>query len=170
MMHQRLLRATLPLWGLLATLAVTACGWQLRGATQLPAEISPVYVQGRTPFAAIDRHLARALESAGVRLADSRAGAGSVLRILGEDTGRRLLTVDGRGKGLEYELYQILEFDLTDAAGTELVPPQRLVARQALLNPEIQTLGKQQEQEDLREAMREDLATRVINRLEARLR
>lgn len=170
MMQQRLLRAPLPLCALLATLALSACGWQLRGASALPPAVSPVYIEGRTPFAPIDRHLSRQLEAAGVELTDSRTQASSVLRILGSEAGRRLLTVDGRGKGLEYELFETLEFDLTDRTGSELVPPQRLLARQALLNPEIETLGKAREQDDLREAMREDLAIRAVDRLEAQLR
>jgi LPS-assembly lipoprotein len=170
MIEQRLLRGTLPLWGLLTALALSACGWQLRGVSSLPPDISPVYIQGRTPFAPIDRYLSRQLEAAGAELADSRSQASSVLRILGSDAGRRLLTVDGQGKGLEYELFETLEFDLTDRTGTELVPPQRLLARQALLNPEIETLGKAREQEDLRDAMREDLAIRAVDRLGAQLR
>jgi LPS-assembly lipoprotein len=170
MIQRRVSRAALLLCALAAALTLGACGWQLRGAATLPASVSPVHIQGRTAFDPMAPHLAEALQAAGVALADSRAGAASVLRILGGDEGRRVLSVDGRGKGLEYELYQILEIELTGEAGAQLVAPQRLVAREALLNPEIETLGKQREEQDLREAMREDLAWRVVRRLESQLR
>jgi LPS-assembly lipoprotein len=158
------------LWALFAMLALSACGWHLRGDIDLPGHISPVYVQGTSDLAPLNRRLERALEASGAAVTRSPAEAASTLRIIADDSGRRVLSVDGRGKALEYELYEGIEFSLTGRDGKELVPPQRVGIQRPLLEPEIETLGKHREEADVRRVMREDLVARLLDRLRAQLK
>ena len=58
-----------------AALLLTACGFQLRGVTQLPAELSPVHVQA-PQGSRIGYHLTRSLGNSGIQLTADRGDAG----------------------------------------------------------------------------------------------
>ena len=135
----------------------------------MPQRISPVYVRGVKPFSPTTKALERALEASGTRVASDATRAASVLHLLSDDSGRRVVSVDGRGKALEYELVESVQFELLDAGGKQLVGPQRVTSQRVLLDPEIETLGKQREEGDTRRAMRQDLAVAVLERLRAQL-
>ncbi len=165
---QRPLRSRLPLW-LVLMFMLSGCGWQLRGSVDLPQRISPVFVRGASDFSPMAKAVERALAASGARVAQHAGEAASVLHLLSDDADRRLVSVDGRGKALEFELIESAQFELLDAAGKQLVGPQRVSSQRVVLNPEIETLGKQREEEDTRRAMREDLAVAILERLRAQL-
>jgi LPS-assembly lipoprotein len=71
---------------------------------------------------------------------------------------------------VEYELSYRLDFDVLDSAGKELVPRQQIDVVQSLVNPDIEVLGKQQEEELLRQDMRQDMVGRMLQRMRAHLR
>jgi len=81
-----------------------------------------------------------------------------------------VLSVNSQGKALEYELYEGITFTLVDRDGTELAPPQRVSSQRPLLEPELETLGKHREEEEMRRAMRDDLVDRILGRLRTQLR
>ncbi len=165
---ERLLRASLPLW-LALTTALAGCGWQLRGTVALPQRISPVYVRGVKPFSPMTKAIESALQGAGTGVSSDATKAASVLHLASDDVGRRMVSVSGRGKGLEYELYESVQFELLDASGKQLVGLQRVTSQRVLLSPEVQALGKQREEEDTRRVMRQDLAIAILERLRAQL-
>ena len=78
--------------------------------------------------------------------------------------------MDGQGKVVEFELRYRLNFDVRDAAGAELVPRQRIEVVQSLVNPDIEVLGKLEEEALLREDMRRDMVGRMLQRMRAHLR
>jgi LPS-assembly lipoprotein len=69
----------------------------------------------------------------------------------------------------EYELHEGTSFELVSANGDSLVPPQEISSLMTYLNPETEVLGKQQEEEALRDDMRRDLANKIMRRLQAQL-
>ena len=150
-------------------LMLQGCGFHLRGTYQVPPNLTPAYVEA--PEASLlAQELNQALRDAGVELTAGPSGAKARIRILGEKYNTRVLSVDGQGKVVEYELSYRLDFDVLDSAGKELVPRQQIDVVQSLVNPDIEVLGKQQEEELLRQDMRQDMVGRMLQRMRAHLR
>ena len=161
------------LWrGLLLAVLVSllpGCGFHLRGASLVPKSLDPVYVQAR-PHSALARELKLALKDSEVTLAAEPGQAQGLIRILKEKYGRRVLSVDGRGKVVEYELHFQVQFDGINAKGEPLVERQSVDLVRTFLNEDIEVLGKQEEAELLREDMEDEMANRIIFRLRAQLK
>jgi LPS-assembly lipoprotein len=115
--------------------------------------------------------LARAFRSNGIPLTEDRNEASSRLRILKNQADSRILSVvPETGKVAEIELHHEVQFTLLDTSGEELVPPQRISVLRAYFNTEGEMLGKQREGQTLRKEMRQELAQKMIRRLQSHLR
>jgi LPS-assembly lipoprotein len=153
---------------ILATLQ--GCGFHLRGTADLPPSISPLYIEGLGRHDPLHEEFLMILTSSNVKLAESKNQAATILRVHNPSFNRRVLSVDGAGKVVEYELYQGLNFTLLDVDGKELVSSQRVSTQRSYENTETEGLGKQEEEVQLREDMAADLAGRIASRLQAQLR
>ena len=159
---------------LLLLLLLGGCGFQLRGTgpatTPLPADLSPLQLRGLVASDPTRAELAMLLRSSGVTLASGGATAASVLQLSDRQSRRRVIAVDSDGKVLEYELFESLQFELRDGAGNSRLQAQRVAIERSHLNPGVQVLGKESEEQTLRREMRRDLAGQIVNRLAAQLR
>lgn len=90
----------------------------------------------------------------------------SVLRILEDVSDQRVMSVTARNVPREYEIYYSVTFVL-DVGDERLIEPQSLVATRVYAWNETEVLGKDAEERVLRQAMADDLARRVIRRIEA---
>ncbi len=155
---------------LVALLAVLqGCGFQLRGAANLPSLINPLYIQGISEHDPLRKDLQQAFAGANVQLATDPSEAGAILDILQQKQDRRVLSVDSRGKVVEYEIHQSLEFELRDAGGKLLMARQSVGSQRAYENPETGILGKDQEEKLLRRDLRLDLIRRLVYRMQEQL-
>lgn len=149
----------------IATL-VTGCGFHLRGAVEIPADLNPMYIQapvGSPVRSAIEDQLA----GGPVRLAPGPAQAKLILRILAEDRSSWVAAVDTRGKALAYELHYRVRFDAVGPDGKEKIPPQTLDLVRNFDNPDVEVLGKQLEEAMIYEDFAVDAADRILMRLRA---
>jgi LPS-assembly lipoprotein len=156
---------------LLVLALLQGCGWHLRGQSELPSSISPIYIQGAAQFDRLRMDLAKALASNNLEVSSDPKGAAAVLRIRDREFNKRTLSVLGdTGKVAEYELHDQVFFDVTDASGEILVPEQRVGVLRNYLNLEDEVLGKRREEEIQRKEMRQELVSHIIRRLQAHLR
>ncbi|MDZ7830080.1 MAG: LPS assembly lipoprotein LptE [Halofilum sp. (in: g-proteobacteria)] len=148
---------------------VAGCGFQLRGAFELPAELVPVYIDAPRD-SDVAGQLHQLLRRNNVEVATDRAAAASVIEIVGEQRERRVLTVSAATADVdEFELRYTTQWLLRDT-GEE---------RRALTNLETveilrdytydrgAVLAKQSEEADLLERMQEDTALRILYRIQA---
>ena len=152
---------------LLGALAGTAagCGFQLQGAGVLPEVVATTYVESPQRYTEFHVRLSDALAARGVDLAESREDAGAVLRILEDTSGQRVLSVSARNTPQEYEVFYAVGFSL-EAGGTALIDNEFLVATRSYSYDPTRVLGMAAEEQVLREALAEDLARRVLRRIE----
>jgi LPS-assembly lipoprotein len=151
---------------LLATLALAGagCGFRLRGSPQLPPELATTYIQADDRYSPFYRELVTRLRQGGARLVDDATAARTVIQVLSEDTGRRLLSVSARNVPTEYEVFYRVRF-LVRVDGREAVPAEQLaLTRDQTFNEDF-VLGKAGEEQVLREAMARDLVALVTRRL-----
>jgi len=153
----------------IASVLLSACGFQLRGSVELPPVLSVTMLQSNDPWEGTAAALRIELESAGAKITTQADEATAVLKLFGERSQRRVLSVGSGGKASEYELFEEVSFTLHDSEGHELLKKQTLRMIRDLVFDENQLLGKVSEADELREQMRRSLARQIITRIRASL-
>ena len=149
---------------ILAVLIVllTACGYHLGRAVDLPPEMKIVYFQGASP------HLLggaqQVFRSTEGRIAGSPAEAGIIVNIFNEEMLRRSLSLSSGGKAIEYELSYYLDFEHLDAAGQVLMPRQEIQVIRDYFNVQEQVIGKANEEAIIREEMYKEAVQIIVRR------
>ncbi len=145
---------------------IGGCGFQLEGTGALPAAMSKTYLDTTAPNTEFFGSLRSALRLRGSELVSSRQDADAVLSISEDDTGQRVLSVSARNIPREYEIYYSVTIAL-QAGGEQLLEPESLIVTRNYTYDETQVLGKGEEERVLRRALADDLARRVLRRIES---
>lgn len=146
------------------SLALTACGFQLRGESPaLPAKLTPLAITGIDSDHPLYITIQKRLDPAALVTDPGRAAA--VLAISDLESRAELLTVAADNKTSEQELIE--SFSYTLRAGGHETMPQRLSASRIHYVPGDAVLARAREAETLRKRMREELADRLVRRLAA---
>lgn len=148
----------------LGSLALAACGFQLQGVTSYPPELSAVHLDVPDPTSDLAVQLRRSLAASGVTLARDSADATATLKIVTERYGRTVKSVSAQNRPTEYEVFYQAEFMLTTPAET-VVAPQSVARARIFPYSERDILGKQQEEELLRDALAREIAGVITRRL-----
>lgn len=149
-------------------LVLSACGFHLREALELPPDLGPVKVTAPDPYSPLAGSLAQALERAGATAADADAKTGvAILRISSENWASTPISVDQYGRAQEYTLRYAVTFNMDRADGSNLVPPQAVeLARDYISNP-VASTGTDAERELLTKEMRKDMTAAILRRIDA---
>jgi LPS-assembly lipoprotein len=145
-------------------LLLTACGFHLRGAVQLPPELSELAVVDARPATDIAPELRRGLKNTGVQVSDS---ATRVLQLKAEQYGKRVLSVDKSGRAQEYGLSYTVRFALTGAAGAVWLPEAAVTQTRDLRFDAAAVLGTEGEERQLKAEMRQEAVLQILRRLQA---
>jgi LPS-assembly lipoprotein len=167
---------------LAAVAALGGCGFALQGSTPLPAVVATVQLDAaddRTPFAqALRRRLAAsgatlaprgatvsgASGASGASAAAGTAPGVAVLRIERDEVLERVASVSARNIPREYELTQVVRFSL-DAGGMRRISSAEVTSSRSLTFDERRALAKEREREQVREALADEVAGVVLQRV-----
>lgn len=152
---------------LLLVLVLAACGFQLRGAPELPPEMEVVYIQADDRFSLFVRELRRLLESGGARVTRDRDEATAVFEVLRARSSTETLSVNLQGRPEELRVAYELRFRVR-ANGETLIDEQELRINRDIQADPDDTLGSRQEARRIAETLEEDIARLVLMRIEAR--
>ncbi|NNG12236.1 MAG: hypothetical protein HKM88_03195 [Halobacteria archaeon] len=158
---------TLALALVAALLLSSGCGFQLRGATPLPAQMAVTYIEGKSRFDPLNNEFRSALEGRGAQVTGERDAATAILRILENRTITEVLTVDSAGKAEEYEIRQTIRFDVISADRQVLVAEQVLSMNRFLRYLRTNVLGTEREGELIREELQRSLVNLAMLRIAA---
>lgn len=148
-----------------ALLALSGCGFRLRGPQKLA--FSTLHV-GASPMSEFGAALRRLVATSGTTtVVDDPAQAEARLEILANERGREILSLTGAGKVREYQISQRLRFRLVDRAGNILIAPTSLSAMREYTFDDSQVLGKEQEEALLYRDMQNDLLQQLMRRMAA---
>jgi LPS-assembly lipoprotein len=150
----------------LILLALTACGFKLRGLiSSLPFE--SLYISAPLGHS-IGPDLERAIGSGTTTsIVHKMEDAEAVLHIISATTERRILTLSAGGVVNEFELVYRLSSRLVDTSGKEIIPSNQIVLTRILPFLNTQILAKQQEEQMLFDNMQQDAVQQLIWRLSA---
>ena len=150
---------------LAATLLVAACGFQLRGAAQLPFNTIFVQAAATSQFAPQVRRAVRAGST--TRLTDAPEQAEVLLQILSEVQEKNILSLTGSGRVGEYQLRYRVSFRLTDSKNREHIPASEIVMQRDYTFSDDQALAKEAEEALLYRDMRNDAVQQLVRRLQS---
>lgn len=146
---------------LLLTLALSACGWQLRGAPISLALGSMSLSGGSFDIKDI---LTEALESSDIVVSNQ---ADYRLRLENERFDRRTVAVDAQGRTAEIELNYFINWLLLDSDGEPLTERGRVnLSRHVHYDPD-NTTASSDEERATKDAMYEDAAWQILRQLNA---
>jgi LPS-assembly lipoprotein len=164
--NRRNRRLTVVMATVLPTVLLGGCGFQLAGSGNLPGVMATTYLQTTEPNSEFFDSLREALRVRGLEVVTAPEQAGARLIISEDSTGQRVLSVSARNTPREYEIFYSVTFALQ--AGTEnLIEPESLVVTRSYTYDETRVLGKTREERVLRQSLADDLARRVVRRIEA---
>jgi len=147
-----------------SALLITACGFQLRGAAELPSDMARTYIATDDRLSLFYRQLRAELRGNGVDIVDTPVDATAVLNILYDRTGQRVLSVSARNVPREFEVFYTVGFSLDVGETAALAAQEQTVTRNYTYD-ETLVLGKAHEQEILREAIAADVVRLVMYQL-----
>ncbi|WP_250654873.1 LPS assembly lipoprotein LptE [Alkalimarinus coralli] len=149
----------------LLTLALTACGFQLRGSASIPAELRLMSLNCSNDLSkALCQSLTKQLELNGVNLVDS-ASANYILTIISLNSSRRAVSITDRAVAVEYEVTNKATFNLVAADQTVIIKDTSTSARQSYRFDEDNVISKTREEEQVKEQLNKQLAYKIISRL-----
>jgi len=154
------LRATLAALG--AVVAVTACGFHLRGDSGYP--FTTVFL-ATAPAAPIAVELKRSL--VGVTVVDTANAAQAILDIAPVVDDKQILSLSGGGRVREFMLTKRVSFRLHDADGRDWLPAAEITVRRAYAYSESEVLAREQQEARLLKEMQTDAVQQIVRRLQS---
>jgi len=154
------------LLALTTTLALSACGFQLRGSRApvvLPFSILYIALPTSSEFHAA---LKRGIEASGkTRVVDDPKSAQVALTLTGDAQTKNVLSLDTSGRVREFQLVRTVSFRLHDAAGRDWLPPGQVVIRRDFSFSDAQILAKEAEEVLLWRDMQTDMVQQMLRRI-----
>ncbi|HKB84132.1 MAG TPA: LPS assembly lipoprotein LptE [Burkholderiales bacterium] len=158
-------RAALAIVMVCLAMALTSCGFQLRGQAVIPYESLFIETTGYSKFA---HELERAIRSGSkTKVVQSRDEAQAVLKIVAESQENYILALSVGGRVLEFELRYKINYRLTDRTGKELAPPGEIFLRRDMTYDDTEVLAKESEIDFLYRDMKADAVQQMLRRLSA---
>jgi LPS-assembly lipoprotein len=145
--------------------ALGGCGFHLQGAGTLPPVLAKTYVVSTAPHSDFVSSVTDALRVRGATIVGKEEPGAAQLNVTADDTGQRVLSVSARNIPREYEVYYSITFSL-QVGDQKLIQGETLVVTRSYTFDETQVLAKSSEEEVLRRALADDLARRVVRRIE----
>lgn len=145
-------------------LSLSACGFHLRGESKLHTSFSTLSIEGREGQA-FRQILVGKLEKSGVEIDSS---APYTILLLDEESERRVSAYSTRAKSAGFELKRTITFKIIGPSQkVEEVKETEMFSRRHLLFREDQVVGKQDEEVLLWQEMDQELAERIIRKLDS---
>lgn len=147
-----------------AALALTGCGFRLRGRFTLPFETLYINYNLNTPLGS---QLSRQLKAGSdVRLVNSPSQAQAVLTILGEKRYRNVVAYNTNGDAREYELKLEISFRLSTPDGAQYLPDTVIPAVREISYNDDDYLTRESEEAILIKEMLSDIVVQMVRRIE----
>ncbi len=148
-------------------LALSACGFQLRGSNgQYAMPFHSIYV-GFPDTSSLGTELKRNLRGGETEVASDAKLADAQFDVLAEARGKSILSLNSQGRVREYLLTYTLKFRVRDAKGVEMLGPTEISLKRAITFNETQVLAKESEEALLYRDMQTDLVQQILRRLAA---
>ncbi len=152
---------------LLVMLLLSSCGFQLRGAYQLPQAMQLTYVKAGSESDFVSA-LKRQLKASKITLVDVASDQAATLIIHKEQKQKRTVSVDSRGRAREYTLTYQVDFEVKHPSVEFSIEQQSVKIDRDFLFDTEDVLGKSKGINELYESMQQDVIRLLLLRLQSR--
>jgi LPS-assembly lipoprotein len=147
------------------SLLLAGCGFHLRGSVTEGVQLPPTFLAGQA--GPLQREVRHYLGISEAPLVERQKDAKLVIRLIGEDIQRRVLSVGSTGKVEEYEVHYAATYSVERANGEIVIPREILDQQRSYTYSETEVLAKDVEQERLVQDMRRDVVRQMMRRLQS---
>lgn len=144
----------------LIALALSACGFALRGSYTLPSIISPISVVGED--STTQRDLIAGIQRAGGVISEA---APLRLHLTAERIARQTTSIDSRAKAAEYTLFFELEYQLRYPSGVPATTERIVRLRRTYQFDNTRIVGKFEEENTLIDDLRQQAVAQIMTQL-----
>ena len=150
---------------LLCTLLIAGCGFQLRGAADLPFDTLYVQAPVSSQFAQQFRRVVTYGSS--TKIIDDPKAAEATLVLVSEAREKSILSLSGAGRVREFQLRYKMTYRLLDKNAVETIPASEIVLTRDFSFNDEATLSKESEEALLFRDMQSDAVQQLVRRLQA---
>jgi LPS-assembly lipoprotein len=144
---------------------LAGCGFQLRGAAQLPfGKLYSGFPKGSAIGAEL-RSLIRV--SSNTIVVERIEEADARLEVLSERREREIVAFTSTGRPREFQLRLRIRVRVTDAKGAEWMPPAELLLRREITSSDLEVVSRAQEEALLMREMESEFVNQLLRRLAA---
>jgi LPS-assembly lipoprotein len=141
---------------------LAACGFQLRGAADMPFDT--LFVPGATGGIALE--LKRNIQSgSSTRVVDDPKAAKAQLLFSEETRTKEILALSSAGRVREYRLVYRVGFRVGDGKGGDFVPPSTVTLTRDVTYDDAVALAKETEEQQLYRDMQADMVQQIMRRI-----
>lgn len=151
-------------------MALSACGFHLRGPTELPPVLKETRISGIAEYSPLTVELKKVLTNAGAIVLPASAKSPSTIAISNEQYIRRVISVDAQGRAAEYGLIYRFDFQVNDESGQALMPNQKIELNRDFRFDPNAVLAKDAEEKQIRADMVRFAVQQLIRRVDAALK
>ncbi len=148
---------------ILSVLLLTACGFHLRGQTNM--SFQTIYLTAPNLTSPFINELRRNLLANKVTLAATPEQADVVLDIVFENTEKQVLTLGADGRVNEYRLIYRVSLRAYNQQQQDWIPAEEMLQRRDYSYDDTQILAKEAEENLLNQSMRSDMVQQILRRL-----
>lgn len=154
-------------FGLLLAAMLTACGFHLRGSSDMAMPFKTIYL-GFSDTSTLGNALKRSIRGGGnTTVVTDAKEAEAILDVLSETREKSVLSLNSLGRVREYTLIYRFKFQVKDAKNNALLAPTEIMLRRDINYDDTQTLAKESEEAMLYRDMESDLVAQIMRRLSA---
>ena len=141
---------------------LTACGFHLRGALDMPSGFKKVYLEGGSEK--FRDQFKRVMETSSVQVTNSPANAGLIVHIFTEENKRQILSLSSGGAANEFELDYSVEYEILDANNKVLLARESFDTKREYFNNQQAVIAKDNEEMTIRDEMYQQAVRGIVNR------
>jgi LPS-assembly lipoprotein len=147
---------------LLMLLIISSCGFHMRGMTEI--SFKTISLEGKE--LSFTKNLKKVLNSNKVAIVSSTENPELRVELLSEESEKRILSLSGQGLVREFEIFYRVRYRLK-TIDSEIWSQENIIeSRKDFTYSDSNLIGKEEEERQLNEAMRNEAITNLFNQIQ----
>jgi LPS-assembly lipoprotein len=147
---------------LLILLMITSCGFHMRGMTEI--SFKTISLEGKE--LSFTKNLKKVLNSNKVAIVLPSENPELRVELIGEESEKRILSLSGQGLVREYEVFYRVRYRIKTTDSETWSQENILETRRDFTYSDSNVIGKEEEERQLNESMRNEAITNLFNQIQ----
>lgn len=153
------------LLSLLVSLCISACGFHLKGAVDIPTWLENVYIVNDLANKELAEMLSAQLNGYKIKVAQTPNEANYWIIIDSSTLSQNIISIGSSTNPRQYQLSLVTQFTLQTNNGVPVNTPQKIFSSRQFTSNNDRILGSNEEESLLHQEMQRDTVEQIINRL-----